>query len=133
MSDTHDPITIDPITMKDMADCGLCCLAMFLGKTYAEVLAACPRRSRPLTEGLTVLQLSNVAKKFGVTFEYDDTPEDDDVGIFILHRTVNEDSHACLYLKGIIYHPGDGSLWVDVDSYLKQYQWRVEGILRRKE
>ena len=128
----QDPIVIEPLTMKDMADCSVCCLAMFLGKTYAEILAACPKRSKPLTVGLQVIQISNIAKKFGVLLEYDDTPDDDDVGILVLDRTVNDDRHTCLYMKGVIYHPGDGSIWTDMESYLKQYKWKVEGILRRK-
>ena len=129
----NEPTVIEPVTMKDMGDCSICCLAMFLGKTYAEILTACPKRSKPLTDGLTPLQISNVARKFGVALEYDDTPDEDDIGILILERTINDDSHACMYLKGVIFHPGDGAIWTDMESYLKQYHWKVEGILRRKQ
>ena len=62
MSDTRELVVVHTMTMRDEADCAVCCLAMLLGKTYADVLAAC---RRPVREGLSDYQLRGVTRRLG--------------------------------------------------------------------
>ena len=129
-----EPVVVQPVLMKDVGDCGICCLAMLLGVEYAAIVQAIPKRNRKKaqSDGLTIIQMCNVAKVFLTQLEYHDEPEEDAVGILFLERTVGEDAHAVMYMKGVLFHPGDGTIWTDMDAYLKRYNWKMEGFLWRK-
>ena len=127
----REPIVIEPVLMKDVGDCALCCLAMLLGKTYAEVLVKCPRRTKTAV-GLSGRQIANVAIRLGARLAYHDLPEEDEVGILMLERGA-DDSHAVLYLKGVLYHPGDGTIWTDVEAFLREYKWTIHGFFWREK
>jgi hypothetical protein len=130
-----EPIVISPVLMKDIGDCAVCCLSMLTGVSYADVIAACPKRARPFTDGLSVKQTCAVAKRLGFELEYHTFEDDEEagVGILVLERTYHDpQQHMVVYAKGTVIHPGDGCWYTDLDAYLKKYNWRVEGFLWRK-
>ena len=131
-----EPVVIQPVLMKDVGDCAICCLAMLTGKPYADVYAAVPRRKRAsaLVEGLPVMDICKVSKRLGFPLEYNTFEEDEErgVGILVLERTYNDDAHMVVYAKRTLLHPGDGCWYTDLDAYLKKYSWKVEGFLWRK-
>ena len=133
---------LEPTIMRNSGDCAIVCLKMLLGLNYDTVRAACPRRGDPSGTGMTTRQVQNVAKKLGTPLsllpggDYLNHPSLDDLaGILDLWRGGDEDGtgHMALYLKGIVFNPADGSIWLDDDAYLRHGRWVVQGLLYRKE
>jgi len=133
----HNPGVIELIPMKDMGDCGVCCLAMLLGRSYKEITQHISPRSLKAAkrEGITILHMCRIAGAFGVRLIYEDHPEDDSIGILKFNRIKGYDdaAHAAMYLKGVLYNPGDGLLYTDVDSFLRYGKWEIEGFLWRRQ
>lgn len=130
-----EPFIIEPTVMKSVGDCCLCCLRMITGKSYAEVLAVVPRRAQKtvMAEGLTVLQICNMAKKLECPLTYhDDDFNPDYIGILVLNRTVNDDQHMIMWLAQSLFNPADGLIYTDLDTYLKKTLYKVEGFLFRR-
>ena len=128
----NEPFVIEPTLMKSVGDCAICCLRMLTGNTYAEVVAAVPRRERKtfMESGISVLQAINIARKLGVELEYhDDDFNPDYIGILVLRRTVNNDMHAVMWLGNGLYNPADGNIYTDLETYLTKCLYRVEGFL----
>lgn len=131
-----EPVVVKPAMMLSTGDCGITCLTMLLGVTYADVIRALPRKlpvKAAMEEGLECSQLIRVARKLGHKLAWREEPEEDEIGIVYLERTVGHDAHAALYLKGVIYNPADGLLYTDDDAFYARGQWKVEGFMRRED
>lgn len=125
----HEPIVIDPIVQKEEWDCGVACLAMLLGRAYADVRA----RVRKCPDGLSNRQMMRCAAALGQRLSHRPHVGDDDVGILDLEREINDrwEGHFALYIRGAVYNPASGQLWPDVDTYLQYSRYRVCGIFVR--
>ena len=136
----HEPTVFEPVTMKDVGDCAICCLSMLLGKTYRDILDVCPKRSgahriHPTRDGLNIKQMCLVGKRLGFDLEYYDEPDQEHrIGILDLQRTTNdEEGHVVMFARDTIYNPADGEFWTHVDAFLHTRKWKVEGFLWRKQ
>ena len=130
----HAPVIVQLVSMRDSADCAIASLAMLLGKTYAEVLAAC-RGSNITQEGLSNYQFRAVARRLGYKLRYQrGAPDDDDIGALDLTRADDDIRHVVLYLRGVVVDPrGAGELWSDVDAYVRDRGWNIDGLWIRQE
>jgi ABC-type bacteriocin/lantibiotic exporters, contain an N-terminal double-glycine peptidase domain len=137
---------IEPVNMKDSADCGVACLAMLLGKSYGAVCEALPKRRRNAIvgeEGLNLRQMKLLATKLGSRLRYIHTQTEfhaDSVGILCLCRpadpskpTGKTEGHYVVYAKETLYNPAEGLWWLDPETFLKTRRWEVEGILVRED
>lgn len=138
-----EPVVIQPLTMRSIGDCAICCLSMICGRTYADVVKTIPRRWRSSchAEGLSIRQICSVAKRLGTRLEYWESPDDDNergwerddsIGVVDLERAIEPcDGHLVIYLKGIVFNPADGEIWTDLDAFCERGKWKVEGFLWR--
>jgi hypothetical protein len=113
----NDPVVIEPMPMKNIGDCGIVCLAMLLGRPYADVLKASPAKAQHV--GLSTYQMRTVAKRLGVALAYTVNVDESAVGILDLDH---EDGvgHYVLYAKDTIYNPAQNEWWTDVEAYLQR-------------
>lgn len=124
-----DPVVIEPAMMRSIGDCGIVCLKMLLGVSYADVFRACPR-GNPLVNGLGTRQIMNIAARLRKPLRIVRDFEEDAVGIIIMAHSKDE-GHAAMYGKGTIYDPAQGEWWLDVDAYLKHRSYTICGLLVR--
>lgn len=139
-----EPVVIEPVMMKQGSDCGVASLAMLLGKTYSEVLAAVPKRYRKDVnngEGLSQRQLTNIAKRLGFVTRWEHNGDlSETVGVLDVHRPKTEldqdgewEGHFLILAKGALYNPADGVIWTDIASFFNSRRWRPKGVLVRVE
>ena len=134
----QEPVAFDPFMQKDASDCGVACLQMMTGLSYEQVLKACPRKAKQ--EGLSNRQLLNVAKKLGFPLRYIKTTEPGHhVGILDLHRPADPanrkgewEGHFVMFMRNSLYNPAEGTVWTDVDTFLKTRRWEPLGIFVRE-
>lgn len=129
----NEPIVIEPIMQKDAADCGVACLAMLLSIPYREARSVCPKKVG--SDGLSVRQMQNIAKRLGCALSYSKLYDEEDIGIFDLQRAGDDndtEGHYVVFVKDTVYNPAQGEWWTDADTYLKESRYTVDGILRRK-
>lgn len=126
-----EPIVIEPSMMLNIADCGIVCLKMLIGCSYADVFGACYRRPNPAHVGMSTRQMISVAKKLGVTLRFSKQVDEDGVGILDLDHADGE-GHFVMYAKGTIYNPAQNEWWTDIESYLVRGEWIVAGLLWRE-
>lgn len=131
-----EPFIIEPTMMKDSADCGICCLKMLLGVSYAEIITAIPKRHQKniTTTGVSIPLMVRVARRLGHVLEYHDEDFNPDyVGALDVVRIANEDEgHMVMYMSGVVYNPADGLLFTDLDTFLNRGKWKVNGFLFRR-
>lgn len=126
----NEPVFIEPIVQRDIGDCAIACLAMLVGKSYPEVVAAAPARA--YQRGMHNREVVETAAKFGIRLirrrKFD--PKDD-IGILILNSVPprKSASHAVLLLEGQIYDAANGRLWLDVDVYFRLENWKPGTLL----
>lgn len=120
-------------------DCGIACLATLLGLTYEEVLIQTAKvRPNVLKQGLHWTDFVKVGKKIGVSLavvhlSLEDL--EDATGVLGLKR-MNPDHNAkamteehVVYLWAGRVIDGDGAHWLDLDDYLKHYNYEMTGLL----
>jgi len=135
---------VEPIMMKNAADCGIACMAMLVGKSYGEVMAALPARRRTAVvdhEGLSVRQMKLLATRLGVRLCYSPIREQtefytDKAGILDLDRPCDptkpngeHEGHFVFYAKDTIYNPAEGLWWLDTEAFFKTRRWEAVGVL----
>lgn len=132
-----EPIAIEPVIQKSIGDCAVACLAMLLGVPYSVVLSAIPSRSRKhlhSSTGVTLRQMTNVARRLGIITRWiDNANYSNTVGILHFRRVVGkkEDGHVAILMRGVIYNPGDGLLWTDMEAFCKTTGWEPQGVMIR--
>lgn len=125
-----EPFVIEPMMMKDIGDCSICCLKMLLGCSYADIITNVPRRFQKscLSQGLSETQMYNIARKLGFILEYHDEDFDPDrVGILCVKR--DEQQHSAMYFGGAVYNPADGLIFTDLETFLTRGKWTIDGFL----
>lgn len=128
----HPNGCIELIMQKSDNDCGIACLAMLLGVSYADVRQAAPRTFTEKSAGLTTQQILRIARKLGHTLRLSKDFTGHDIGIIDLDRAVKDGPcHVAMFLKGTIYTSASGLLYTDVDAYLTTHKFTVLGLIRR--
>ena len=136
-----EPVVFEAMPQKNSGDCAVVCLCMLLGRPYAEVFAACPKRGRPEWNGLSNRQIQNVAARLGHQLNYFDVTKhrawlDDNAGVGILDLDHDKhEGHYVMWSKGTIYNPAQNEHWTDLDAFLarraNEGRYSVAGLLWR--
>lgn len=136
---------IEPHIQKDVADCGVACLAMLCGVSFETAMMSLPKtRRRAITnvEGMSVRQMCRAAKRMGrpLIWVAADKMAPDAIGIMGLSRPVdkskpggNAEGHYVIYVRGTIWNPADGMWWMEADAFFKTRRWEPDGVLVRVE
>ena len=111
---------------RERNDCAICVLAMYLGKSYEDVLRMVAVRDRPYQGrmGLRLQEIQEIARALGTPLKrlrkYD---------IQTAHGILSLPQHVVLLRNGSIVdpEPGGATLW-DVDDFLHAYATRP-GVL----
>ena len=128
------PVFIEPIINREQGDCTLACLVMWTGKSYQDVIAACPVGAHK--KGLWNYQVVEAAALLGsvlTTKRRYDIHEAD--GILMLHPgpAKGRPPHSVVLIDGMVLDPYNGRLWLDVDVYLRQERYRAGVLLTELE
>lgn len=128
------PIFIEPLINREMGDCALTCLVMWTGRSYQEVIAACPPGAHK--KGMWNRDVIKAAATLGATLERKrkfNLHEDD--GILMLNPVPSKGrpSHTVVLLDGMVLDPYNGRLWLEVDIYLKTERYKTGELLREAE
>lgn len=142
---TAEPVLFEPTPQKDIADCGIACLRMLTGLSYAQVSAAFSSRARIAKLGATARQIRRAARMLGFPLRYvkATTPGFDAaewVGMVDLQRPVDAavpvgewEGHFVMGVYGVVYNPADGMVWTDVESFCRTRRWDVVGVYVRTD
>lgn len=111
---------------REPNDCAVCVMAMYLGKSYEDVLRMVAVRDRPYQgrRGLRLAEIEQIARALGTPLKrlrkYD---------IQTAHGILSLPKHVVLLRSGSIVdpEPGGATLW-DVDDFLHAYRLRP-GVL----
>ena len=116
---------------REPNDCAICVLAMYLGKSYEDVLRMVAVRDRPYQGrmGLRLREIEQIARALGTPLKrlrkYD---------IQTAHGILSLPQHVVLLRSGSIVdpEPGGATLW-DVDDFLHAYKTRPGVLLVARE
>ena len=133
-----DHVNIQLVIQQDSWDCGVACLAMLLGKSYADVRQHV-RWKHYQKEGLSMWQMRRLAKALGDPLEqHKEGDFSEMVGIVGLQRPTDADKpkgkwdgHYVVVAKGCFINPADGLIWTDIAAFLKERRWQPHGVLCR--
>ena len=111
---------------REKNDCAICVLAMYLGRTYEDVLREVAVRDRPWQgrQGLRLYEIEEVARALGSplkrSLKYD---------LATAYGMLSLPNHLVLVRSGMIIdpEPGGATLW-EVDDFLHAYNVRP-GVL----
>lgn len=133
MESTSAPI-IKVVTQRGGGDCGICCLAMFLGVTYEDALAAAVTQTKDRKlhrRGMWDSQIIRTAKVLGVALHkqrrWDMETAD---GILCLFTAKHED-HVVVLHNGMIFDT-DGTVW-EPELYLKASTYHPTHLLVKRK
>ena len=132
MSSESPVITI--VVQRAEADCGIVVLAMYLGRTYEDVLVAAAQLDTKIHKrGMWVRQIEATALALGVKLrrrhQWDiDTSE----GILSLNSTtMRREAHVVVLKNGLIFDT-DGSVW-EPDVFFATARFKPTILLERDE
>ena len=116
---------------REPNDCAICVLAMYLGKSYEDVLRMVAVRDRPYQGrmGLRLHEIEQIARALGTPLKrqrkYD---------LQTAHGILSLPQHVVLLRNGSIVdpEPGGATLW-DVDDFLHAYALRPGVLLVARE
>lgn len=131
-----EPTAFQPVMMQDTGDCGIACLRTITGLSLVQVIAVFGTwKHRVMSEGLSRKQLLNAAKRLGFPLRFKTTEEVGRVvGIVDLQRVGDKDNeHLAVVFNGSLFDPASGTIWTDIDAFLKTREWKVLGIYVRRE
>lgn len=134
-------VTYTVVSKRNIGDCGVASLAMFLRRDYEEVLMEAAHVNRgALSVGLGCPDLVKIAKRLGVKTRWKRTIDwDDDHGV--LWVTMQPDpgekevrQHLVLLAEGSIIDPERPvRMWTDPDEYMAYYSAVGNQILVKQE
>ena len=112
---------------RELADCAVVALSMYLGVSYEDVLRAVavliPSRGK---KGLHTGEIQKVAKALGTPLRQKrGKVEDDDYGILLTP------DHALVLRNGLVFDPS-GGVW-ELEDYLAAQRTKVETLLVAKD
>jgi hypothetical protein len=122
----HPAIATPIVSGREPNDCAVCVLAMYLGRTYEDVLREVAVRDRPWQgrQGLRLREIEQIARALGTTLrrlrKYD---------LYNAYGMLSLPNHLVLVRSGMIVdpEPGGATLW-EVDDFLHAYAVRP-GVL----
>lgn len=118
------------VAQRGQGDCAIACLAMYLGKSYEDVLAAAVSKSKNTRvhhTGMYIRQIRATAGALGVKVRAT-KKVDLDSGCGILHFTHRDGAHVVLLKAGLIFDPDGATVW-DPDLYILDQEVK-EGSLQ---
>ncbi len=116
---------------REPNDCAICVLAMYLGKSYEDVLRMVAVRDRPYQGrmGLRLREIEQMARALGTPLKrmrkYD---------LQTAHGILSLPQHVVLLRNGSVVdpEPGGATMW-DVDDFLHAYSMRPGVLLVSRE
>jgi hypothetical protein len=110
------PLAVKPIEQTGN-DCAIAALAMYTGRSYADVAAAVTGVSpRAFVRGMWCTEIQRAAKALGVTLKLCRRFNiEEDTGILCVDH--GGGAHAVVLFQGVIINSEDGMVW-DVEAYL---------------
>lgn len=122
-------VAVQPIIQLWTHDCGICVLAMLLGKSYQEVDAVSLKLYPKVHErGLYISQFKRIARMLGTPLwrVSMDALADLPCGIILFHY------HVALWFNGCLINPGDGLVW-EPDAFYATKHLQPLGALVPRE
>ncbi len=122
---------INLIPQRHIADCGVTCLAMFLGVTYEDALLAFDDGSRVIRSGVWFPDLRRAAAKLGIPTRVKRAPDIElDEGILKVEFRRGE-THVVVLREGILFDT-DFSVWRPED-YCAAKRAKLGALLIRED
>ena len=126
----EESVVFEPVVQKDANDCGIACLAMYLGFSYADVRKAAGRRLGK--EGMTIAAILATAKKLGKPLSLSIDFDSEDFGVVSLSRPKKRGGgHVVVFLRGMVWNPAAGQLWSSLNTYCHDRGFVLDGIMKR--
>jgi hypothetical protein len=127
----HPAIATPIVPGREPNDCAICVLAMYLGRSYEDVLREVAVRDRPWQGrlGLRLMEIEQIARALGTTLKrhrkYD---------LSSAYGMLSLPSHLVLTRSGMVVdpEPGGATLW-EVDDFLHAYDVRPGVLLVAQE
>jgi ABC-type bacteriocin/lantibiotic exporter with double-glycine peptidase domain len=139
MTDTAPQPIVQIVVQRAEGDCAIAALAMFLGFSYEDVLAAAVTREKTRTtpkvhrRGMFTSEIVKTAKRLGValrsTSKFDPETANGLLGLVPLDDTQPE--HIVLLREGLIFDT-DGCCW-EPDVFYAHYRYVPTDIIVRRE
>lgn len=127
----HPAIATPIVPGREPNDCAICVLAMYLGRSYEDVLREVAVRDRPWQgrQGLRLWEIQQIARALGTTLKrqrkYD---------LSTAYGMLSLPNHLVLIRSGMVVdpEPGGATLW-EVDDFLHTYGLRPGVLLVARE
>jgi hypothetical protein len=127
----HPAIATPIVPGREPNDCAICVLAMYLGRSYEDVLRVVAVSDRPWQGrlGLRLVEIEQIARALGTTLKrhrkYD---------LSTAYGMLSLPSHLVLIRSGMVVdpEPGGATLW-EVDDFLHAYDVRPGVLLVAQE
>jgi len=125
---------VDMQVTRGRGDCGVCVLAMLLGREYNDVLVALVTKDhkRPHHDGLMTRQIITGAKKLGVALRLLRTWDmEEAIGLLTvekLHKKPEDFAQHLVLLKWGLIFDYDGQVW-EPETYFVQHDFKPLTLL----
>ena len=130
----HQLSVIRFVGKQATSDCGIAALAMYLGKTYEDVLtvaAMVTKNKRVHRSGVFATELMRIAEQLNITL-IQKRRWDLETAFGVLFVDVHQGNrHAVLLKDGLIYDPDDLTIW-DAEVYFEQQGCKPQLLLTEK-
>jgi hypothetical protein len=127
----HPAIATPIVPGREPNDCAICVLAMYLGRSYEDVLREVAVRDRPWQGrlGLRLVEIEQIARALGTTLKRHRKYE-----LSTAYGMLSLPSHLVLLRSGMVVdpEPGGATLW-EVDDFLHAYDVRPGVLLVAQE
>ena len=118
-------------------DCGIACLAMFIGRSYEDVLAAASAAEFDMQlhrRGVYLTQLVRIADHFGVTLKRQKMFQPDEasglLSVVLRSAAFACPDHTVVLHEGLIFELAYQQIW-DYEDFVKDYRAKVGPLLVR--
>ena len=126
------------VIQRQHGDCGLAALAMLLGLSYEDVLAAAVtrRRPKPHVGGMYTREVTFLARRLGTPLAFTRTWDlETDCGLLTVEKTKitaadTFTQHLVLLKFGLVFDT-DGTVW-EPETYFAQHDFRPVSLLVEK-
>lgn len=124
-------VVFEPVMQKDVNDCAIASLSMYLGIPYADVRKAAGRRLGK--DGMTTEAIVATAKKLGVELVLQRDFDSSAIGIVDLDRSKkNGGGHVAVFIRGCVWSTANGQLWASLHTYCHDRGFKLLGLLTRR-
>jgi ABC-type bacteriocin/lantibiotic exporter with double-glycine peptidase domain len=116
-------------------DCGIACLAMFIGRSYEDVLAAASASEFDVQihrRGIYLTQIIRIAKRFGVTLRRQKTFQPDEVAgllsVTLRSTAFERPDHIVILHEGLILEMAYQQVW-DYEDFIREHKAKIGTLL----